>query len=239
MEAIQKRLFELQDEKYKTFQQKLIPTVDPGCVIGVRTPALRALAKELLRDEQLAGCDGGTWDGGLVDAFLAELPHRYFEENQLHAFLISGMKDYDRVMTETKRFLPYVDNWATCDQMSPKVFRKHRLELLAEVRNWIASGETYTVRFGIGMLMQHFLEEDFAPEYPELVSGVRSEEYYVNMMIAWYFATALAKQYEAVLPYLEARRLEKWTHNKTIQKAVESYRITPEQKTYLKSLRWK
>ena len=219
-------LMRLQDEKYRAFQCKLIPTIDPETVIGVRTPALRALAKALAKTED-------------ADAFLRALPHQLFEENQLHAFLLSEMKDFDRCIQEVRRFLPQIDNWATCDQLSPKVFKKHRAELLPHVRAWIDSSETYTIRFGVGMLMQHYLDEDFDPAYPALVAGLRSEEYYVNMMIAWYFATALAKQYDRVLPFLEDRRLGAWTHNKAIQKAVESYRITPEQKEYLKTLRVK
>ena len=223
-EEITKELFQLQDPGYREFQSRLIPTVAPETVIGIRTPALRKYAKDLLKQDRM-------------EEFLQELPHRYFDENQLHAFLLSEMKDYERCIRETNRFLPYVDNWATCDQMSPKVFRKHRKELLEEIRRWLGSEQTYTVRFAVGMLMQHFLDEDYQPCYPELVAGIRSEEYYINMMIAWYFATALAKQYDSVIPFLENRKLEPWTHNRTIQKAVESYRITPEQKAYLKSLR--
>jgi len=225
-EEIRKELFAMQDLKYRDFQVKLIPTVDSETIIGVRTPELRKFAKQMAKREDING-------------FLEELPHRYFDENQLQAFIISEMKDYDRCMEELTRFLPYVDNWATCDQMSPKVFRKHRKELADNIRSWIDVDETYTVRFGVGMLMQHFLDEDFDPAYPEMVAKIRSDEYYVNMMTAWYFATALAKQYEAALPYIEDRRLDVWTHNKAIQKAVESYRITPEQKEYLKSLKIK
>ena len=225
-EEIRKELFLLRDEKYGEFQAKLIPNADPETVIGVRTPALRKYAKELIRIEDVSG-------------FLDALPHEYFDENQLHAFLISEMKDYEHCIREVERFLPYVDNWATCDQMSPKVFKKHRSELLLRIREWIRSDRTYTIRFGVGMLMQHFLDEDFDSAYPEMVAELRSDEYYVNMMIAWYFATALAKQYETVLPYLEEKRLDTWTHNKTIQKAVESYRITAEQKVYLKTLKRK
>ncbi len=221
---IQQELFALQDADYRDFQGKLIPGMPAERMIGVRTPELRRLAK------QLAGQAG-------TEEFLAALPHRYFDEDQLHAFILCEIRDYEQCIGKVERFLPFVDNWATCDQLSPKVFKKHRPELLEHIRAWLSSGRTYTVRFGIGMLMQHFLEEDFDPVYPESVAGIRSEEYYVNMMIAWYFATALAKQYEAVLPYVEQRRLAPWTHNKTIQKAVESYRITPEQKEYLKGLR--
>ena len=223
-EEIREELFRLQDSKYREFQIKLIPTVTPDSVIGVRTPALRKYAKELAKREE-------------IGEFLSNLPHRYFDENQLHAFIISQLKDFGRCMECVRAFLPYVDNWATCDQMSPKVFGKSKGDLLLQIREWIASGDTYTVRFGIGMLMQHFLDEDFDPEYPELVAQIRSEEYYVNMMKAWYFATALAKQYEAVLPFIEGRRLDDWTHRKAIQKSVESYRITQEQKQYLKSLK--
>ena len=222
--TIQETLFSMQDTAYRAFQAKLIPGASPESMIGVRTPALRTYAKELLKN-------------GDVSAFLAELPHRYFDENQLHAFLLSEMKDHARVLTELERFLPYVDNWATCDQLSPKLFKKHTAELLPEIRRWMAAEHTFTVRFGIGMLMQHYLGEHFQPEYPEWVASVRSEAYYINMMRAWYFATALAKQYDAVIPFLEAQRLDVWTHNKTIQKARESYRITPEQKDYLKTLK--
>lgn len=225
-EDIRNELYKLQDIKYRDFQSKLIPNIDPETVIGVRTPILRKLAKDLSKNEDIRD-------------FLKELPHRYFDENQLHAFLISGMKDYDECLKELKCFLPFIDNWATCDQLSPKVFKKHRRELLPEIKKWIKSDETYTVRFGIGMLMEHYLDEDFDVSYPDLVAGIRSEEYYVNMMSAWYFATALAKQYEDILPFIENNRLDIWTHNKTIQKAVESFRITDEQKVYLKSLKVK
>ena len=172
-----------------------------------------------------------------MEEFFNQLPHTWFDENQLHAFLISGMKDYGQCMAETERFLPFVDNWATCDQMSPKVFRKNRPLLQEPIQKWMASEHTYTVRFAIGMLMEHFLDGDFDPAYLKLVSKIRSEEYYVNMMIAWYFATALAKQYEAALPFIEEKRLAPWTHNKAIQKSIESRRIAPEQKAYLKGLK--
>ena len=225
-EEIRETLFQLQDVKYRDFQSKLIPTAEADTVIGVRTPDLRKYAKKLVKREDIEG-------------YLKSLPHRYFDENQLHAFIISEIKDYDHCLEEVERFLPYVDNWATCDQMAPKVFAKRKEDLFERIKVWISSGETYTVRFGIGMLMRHFLDEKFDLAYPEMVAGVRSEEYYVNMMIAWYFATALAKQYDAVLPYLEEKRLDVWTHNKTIQKSVESYRISPEHKKYLKSLKIK
>ena len=224
LDEIKEELFLQQDTVYRDFQAKLIPTIDKETVIGVRTPALRKMAKQLAKRED-------------IGAFLEALPHSYFEENQLHAFIIAERKDFAQCMEELCAFLPYVDNWATCDQMSPKVFKKYRRELLPHIREWLVSDQTYTVRFGVGMLMAHFLDEDFDMAYPEMVSKIRSEEYYVNMMIAWYFATALAKQYEAVLPYIEEKRLETWTHNKAIQKAVESYRITPEQKGYLRGLK--
>ncbi|GFI46295.1 hypothetical protein IMSAGC019_01608 [Lachnospiraceae bacterium] len=223
-DEIKRELFRRRDEKYCSFQSRLIPTIDKNTIIGVRTPELRKMAKEMARREDLG-------------EFLEILPHEYFEENQLHGFLVSGIGDYNRCREETCRFLPYVDNWATCDQMSPKVFKKNRPSLLDDIRRWIACGQTYTVRFSIKMLMEHFLEEDFDTAYLEMASGVRSGEYYINMMTAWYFATALAKQYEKTLPFIEERRLDVWTHNKAIQKSVESRRITPGQKAYLKSLK--
>lgn len=226
MTEIQKRLFELRDEKYRDFQVKLIPSVDPAAVIGVRTPELRRLAKELSKRND-------------IDAFLDALPHEYFDENQLHAFILSGMKDYGRCMAGVCRFLPFVDNWATCDQMSPKVFGKNKEDLFAHIKVWLRSDETYTIRFAVGMLMEHFLGDDYNAAYPEMVAEIRSDEYYVNMMRAWYFATALAKQYDSTVGFIEDRKLDRWTHNKAIQKSVESYRITPEQKTYLKSLKIK
>ena len=220
-----KRLNALQDTKYRDFQSKLIPDTKAE-FIGVRTPELRKLAKELIKE-------------GKTDNFLSALPHKYFDENQLHAFIISGIKDFDMCVKEVERFLPYVDNWATCDQMSPKVFKKEKKALLPYINKWLKSGKTYTVRFGMGMLMQHFLGEDFAVEYAEKVACVKSDEYYIKMMQAWYFATALAKNYDEVLPFIENKTLEKWTHNKTIQKSIESYRITDEQKAYLKTLKIK
>ena len=218
------RLMALRDEKYADFQRKLLPAVPPDRLIGVRTPALRSLARE--------------WAGSPeAEAFLRALPHAFFDENQLHAFLLAREKDFLRCVERVEAFLPFVDNWATCDQLSPAVFRKHRRDLLPYIRRWLASEQPYTVRFAVGMLMEHFLDADFDSQYPEWVAAIQSEEYYVNMMVAWYFATALAKQYDAALPYLLLRRLSPWTHNKTIQKAVESSRITQEQKAYLKTLR--
>ncbi|MCR4831312.1 MAG: DNA alkylation repair protein [Pseudobutyrivibrio sp.] len=223
---IQKELFSLQDVKYRDFQAKLMPTLAPEKMIGVRTPELRKLAKKLAKEPD-------------IDLFLDTLPHDYFDENQLHAFIISEMKDYDKCLERLNEFLPYVDNWATCDQMSPKIFKKHKMELVQQIEEWIESDYTYTVRFAIGMLMEHFLDDEFDIVYTDMVADVHSEEYYINMMIAWYFATALAKQYDVIVPYLLEQRLDTWTHNKAIQKAVESYRITPEQKKYLKTLKIK
>ncbi len=224
MNNIKDELFKLQDKKYGEFQVKLIPTADPNSFIGVRTPDLRNLAKKLVKENKYTD-------------FLKELPHKYFDENQLHAFIISEMKDYDECITYINDFLPYIDNWATCDQMSPKIFKKHKDKLIEQINIWLKSKETYTIRFGIGMLMQYFLDDEFKPSYLKMVSSIKSKEYYVNMMIAWYFATALAKQYEATIPYIENNKLDNWTHNKTIQKAIESYRITQEQKEYLKTLK--
>ena len=223
---IREKLLELQDTGYRDFQSKLIPTVAADTIIGVRTPELKKLAGEYLMNEA-------------IEDFLKELPHDFFEENQLHAFIISRIKDYSRCMELLKAFLPYIDNWATCDQLSPKIFKKHRTELLSEVRQWIKSDRAYTIRFAIGMLMEHFLDEDFEEEYLEIVSAVRSDEYYVKMMVAWYFATALAKQYDSAVKYLEECKLDSWTHNKAIQKSVESRRISEERKEYLKTLKIK
>ena len=225
-EEIINNLNSLSDSKYRDFQIKLIPGKTSDQMIGVRTPDLRSYAKELSKRDDISD-------------FLNNLPHKYFDENQLHAFVISLMKDYDKCMCEVERFLPYVDNWATCDQMSPKIFKKNKEKLLEKIRDWMASDKTYTIRFGIKMLMEHFLDDDFDLQYPDMVASVRSEEYYVNMMIAWYFATALAKQYDSILPYIEEKRLDTWTHNKAIQKSIESYRITDDQKSYLRSLKQK
>ena len=226
MTEIQEKLFALRDEKYRLFQAKLMPTVDAERIIGVRTPELRKLAKELKGTEQAA-------------EFLQSLPHGYYDENNLHGFLLSEIKDYGQCIAALDAFLPLVDNWATCDLMSPKCFKKHKAELIKDIRRWLASGDVYTVRFAMEMLMSHFLDEDFIPETMDWVADIRSQEHYIRMMQAWYFATALAKQYDAALPYIESRRMEPWTHNKAIQKARESYRITDEQKEYLNSLKIK
>ena len=221
---IQKRLFALRDEKYREFQRSLIPGLSKEKIIGIRMPAMRKLAKEFVKEPEAA-------------VFLKQLPHTYYDENILHALLIAEIKDYDACMEAVEAFLPYIDNWAVCDGLSPKAFGKHKAELLEKIRLWIPSEHIYTCRFGIGMLMRWFLDEDFQPGYLELPAAVRSEEYYVNMMTAWFFATALAKQWDATISYLEQNRLDPWTHNKTIQKARESYRITTEQKEYLKRLK--
>ena len=224
VESIRAQLFALQDMKYQAFHSRLMPTVPPETVIGVRVPLLRRLAKQL----------AGTRE---AEVFLHSLPHTYYEENNLHAFLLESIRDYPAALAAVEEFLPYIDNWATCDGFCPKVFARHKAELLGSIRCWLASDRPYTVRYGIGMLMRYYMDEAFRPEYLAWAAGVRSEEYYVNMMRAWYFATALAKQPEAAMPWLTGQRLDVWTHNKTIQKAVESDRITPEQKQALRALR--
>ena len=225
-EEVQRRLFALQDAEYRLFQARLMPTIDVGTIIGVRTPELRKLAKELKGAEHIGD-------------FLAALPHRYYDETNLHGFLISELKDYAAAAAAVDALLPYVDNWATCDLLSPKAFRKNRALLRADVLRWMSSDRPFTVRFGIEMAMSHFLDDGFDPSLAERIAAIRSEEYYVRMMVAWYFATALAKQWDAIIPFVEDRRLDPWTHNKTIQKAIESYRITDEQKAYLRSLKVK
>ena len=214
----------MQDMKYKAFQSRLIPTVDPDTVIGVRIPAMRKLTKEL------SGSEG-------IEEFISELPHKYYEENILHGLIIEKCRDFGRLVQLLDEFLPYVDNWAVCDILSPKLFKKYPEEAINEIRRWIDDDAPYTKRFGIEMLMSFYLDDNFKEEYLELVSTIRSDEYYVNMMIAWFFATALAKQWDAAVKYLEEGRLGRWTHNKTIQKAIESYRITDEQKSYLRTLK--
>ena len=224
MEEIQKHLFELQDMAYRDFHSRLMPDIDKETVIGIRVPVLRKYAKSIAGTE-------------LAEKFIKELPHRYYEENNLHMMLITRIKDYEKCLSEIERFLPYIDNWATCDFPAPKCFENHKEDLLPVIKRWIASSETYTIRYGIGMLMRLYLDEDFDPEYVRIVAEVKSDEYYVNMMIAWYMATALAKQWDAVIPFIEEHRMSDWVHRKTIQKAVESYRITDEQKDYLKGYR--
>ena len=219
---VRNRLYELKDEKYRNFHSALMPTIDKDKIIGVRVPVLRKLSKELMKD--------GT---GLE--FIKILPHKYYEEDNIHAFIIEQIKDFEICLNETERFLPFIDNWATCDMFSPKVFSKHTDVIYRKSIEWINSDKTYTIRYGIGMLMRHFLDQNFNDEILKIVSGIKSEEYYVNMMIAWFFATALAKQYDTAFKYIENQDLSPWVHNKTIQKAIESNRISAETKVYLKT----
>ena len=223
---IQKELFKLKDLKYQKFQAKLIPNINPETIIGVRTPELRRLA-------------GGLFKESDCRDFLDILPHKYYEENNLHGFLIEKIKNYDEMMERLEAFLPYIDNWATCDLIRPKLFKNHLPELFPKIEKWINSAHTYTVRFAVGMLMSFYLDSNFSERYLKMVSKIKSEDYYVNMMIAWYFATALAKQYEFVVKYIEEKTLSRWVHNKTIQKAIESYRISEDKKQYLKTLKIK
>lgn len=223
---IRTELLSMVDSNYAKFNSQLLPTVDSLKVIGVRTPLLRQYAKQLVKS-------------GNVDEFLLDLPHQLFEENQLHAFIISEIKSYDDCLAAVEKFLPFIDNWATCDQLTPRSFARHKQELLPHIYRWLSDSHEYTIRFGIKMLMSHFLDADFNPEYLSKVAAINRSEYYIMMMQAWYFATALAKQYEATLPVLQELRLSIWVHNKTIQKAIESYRITPEQKEFLRTLRRK
>ena len=226
IQKVQQDLFTMQDLKYRDFHAKLMPTVDKDSVIGVRVPMLRAYAKKFGKTEE-------------AKQFLEILPHQYYEENNLHGLLIDQMKDYELCIEELIRFLPYINNWASCDILSVKAVKGHLDSYIKNIYQWLESDYTYTIRFGINMLMRYYLEEEFKIEYPEKVAAISSEEYYVNMARAWYFATALAKKYDQVLPFLEEQKMDVWTHNKTIQKAIESYRITPEQKEYLRTLKIK
>lgn len=223
---IRERLFSLKDEKYRDFSSSLVPTVAKEKVIGVRTPMLRSFAKELLKE-------------GTQQEFMTALPHKYFEEDNLHALLIMGIKDFDSCIALLREFLPFVDNWATCDMLSPKILKKEPERLLEFINELLESDKTYEVRYGIGLLLSFYLDGEFHTSHLEKVAGIRSDEYYINMMIAWYFATALAKQYESTLPFLEKKVLPRWVHNKTIQKARESYRVSEERKEYLKTLKIK
>ncbi len=220
------KLNEAKDEGYLDFQSKLVPEIDKERIIGVRTPDMRRIAKEM----------NGTEEG---EAFLKKLPHSFYEENLVHFFMIALIKDFDRCVKETERFLPYVDCWPVSDQATPKAFSKNHEKLLPYIKKWIASDHVYTVRFGMRMLMNEFLGSDFKPEYPELVAAKRSEEYYLNMMSAWYFATALAKNYDECIGFIEQHKLSTWVHNKAIQKALESYRVSDEHKEYLRTLKIK
>lgn len=226
MTEVQRQLFAIQDLGYKEFHAKLIPTVKPEVVIGVRTPQLRKFAAQFAKQPE-------------AEQFLKELPHTYYEENNLHGFIVERIKDYEKAMEETERFLPYIDNWATCDMFAPKIFLKHREEVYQKALVWLESDKTYTIRYGIGILMSNYLDDWFCPEMAERVAGIQSKEYYVNMMIAWYMATALAKQEETILPYIKENRLDTWVHNKTIQKAIESRRISTELKEELRAMRRK
>lgn len=226
MDDIRRSLFDLAEPGYKDFTKNLIPNLDESLIIGVRVPLIRKLAIRLAKENP-----------ELVEEYLNSLPHKYYEENNLHGFLIELMDDIDLAIRKTDEFLPYVDNWSTCDIFSPKVFKKHNDIIYNKALSWINTEETYTVRYGIGMLMTHFLGENFKPEALDIVSKIRSEEYYINMMIAWYFATALAKNYEETIPYLKNYVLMPWTHNKAIQKAIESRRVPIKLKGDLKKLK--
>lgn len=218
------KLLKLQDIKYKSFQERLIPNIDKNVIIGIKIPVLRKLAKEMIKDESYI-------------KFLDSLPHVYLEENLLHAILVSELKDYDQCIFRLNLFLPYIDNWEVCDIISPKVFKNNNIKLIDEIKKWLNSKDEYIIRFGIEILMMYYLDDNFDISHHDLVSKIRSSYYYVNMMIAWYFATALAKKWDISIKYIEENKLDKWTHNKTIQKAIESYRITKEQKEYLRQLR--
>lgn len=221
---VEEELFKLQDKKYQKLQVNLVPNVDKEKIIGVRVPEIRKLAKKYKNDDS-------------VNEFLKELPHKYYDENLLHGLIISEIKDYDRCIEEVEMFLPYVDNWAVCDTMSPKIFAKNKDKLIIIIKKWIKSSELYTCRFGIRMLMNHFLKDDYKEEYLELPAAIHTDEYYLKMMIAWFYATALAYRWNDTIKYLDERKLDKWTHNKTIQKAIESYRITDSQKDYLRKIK--
>ena len=223
---IENKLLNMKDDKYRDFTSKLIPTVEKSRIIGVRTPDLRKFAKEIFKEKDYKN-------------FLDHLPHKYYEENNLHGFIIENIKDYNLVIYYLEKFFPYIDNWSTCDLISPKIFKKHLPELIFKIKEWINSDQIYSVRFGIEMLMTHYLGDNFLPEYLNLVADIKSDEYYINMMIAWYFATALAKQYDFAIKYIENKKLGKWVHNKSIQKALESRRISINKKEYLKTLKIK
>ena len=226
MTKIQEMLFQNQDLKYKEFHAKLMPTINPKSIIGVRTPVIRTLAKDLFKN-----------NSELVNNFFLELPHKYYEENNLHAFLIEQIKDFSECVLQTQKFLPFIDNWATCDSFKPKTFKKNLPQLLELSKNWIKSRHTYTCRFGMGCFMNYFLDDQFSQAFFDLILSIKNNDYYIKMMKAWYFATALAKQYDSALKILQSNRLDQWTHNKTIQKAIESYRISEEKKEVLRELK--
>ena len=223
---IQKELFSRQDKEYMKFLSKLTPNVSEDTIIGVRIPEIRKLAKKLVKNNE-------------YEDFLKELPHKYYDENLLHGAIISENKDFENCIESLDSFLPFVDNWAVCDTISPKIFKKHKKELIEKIKEWSQSDKTYTCRFGVEMLMTHFLDKDFKKEYLEIVANIHSEEYYVKMVIAWFFATALTKQWDYAVIYLENNKLDVWVHNKTIQKARESLRILEDKKGYLKRLKRK
>jgi 3-methyladenine DNA glycosylase AlkD len=229
IEEIKDYLLKNQDLQYKKFHSSLMPTINSEVVIGIKVPILRNYTKELLKKYTIQS----------FIPFFEDLPHQYYEENNIHAFLIEKINNYDECLFQLEQFLPYIDNWATCDMLNPKVFSKNKDKLLNKIHDWIKSSHTYTIRFGIGMLMRYFLDKDFNSSYLELVYSIKSEEYYVNMMKAWFFATALAKQYDATLPVFQNKKLDIWTHNKAIQKAIESFRVPAEHKQYLKTLKIK
>lgn len=223
---IQTRLFSFEDKKYKDFNKKLIPNIDENTMIGIRTPVLRKFAKEFFNAEPEQ-----------VSEFMKDVPHKYFEENNLHGFFIENIKDFDEAINETEKFLPYIDNWETCDIFSPKIFKKHHDKMYKKILVWIKSKHTYTVRYAIGLLLSNYLDEHFRLEMLELVAKVKSDEYYVKMMIAWYFSFALIKQYDKTLPYIEGKKLDTFTHNKAIQKTIESSRIPKEVKEHLRTMK--
>ena len=229
IEEIKDYLLKNQDLQYKQFHSSLMPTINSEVVIGIKVPILRNYTKELLKKYATQS----------FIPFFKDLPHQYYEENNIHAFLIEKINNYDECLFQLEQFLPYIDNWATCDMLNPKVFSKNKDKLLKKINEWIKTSHTYTIRFGIGMLMRYFLDKDFNSSYLELVYSIKSEEYYVNMMKAWFFATALTKQYDATLPIIQNKKLDTWTHNKAIQKAIESFRVPAEHKQYLKTLKIK
>ncbi|MBQ1998672.1 MAG: DNA alkylation repair protein [Spirochaetales bacterium] len=224
MQEITEQLITMKDEVYKNFHGKLMPTINPDTILGVRVPLLRKFSNQL--NKNLSKEE--------IERFMSELPHRYYEENNIHAFLIEKINDYDECIAALDKFLPYVDNWATCDMMNPKIFKKNTRKLFDKIEEWMSSSHVYTIRFGIGMLMRFYLDDNFSTQYLDMVANIVSDEYYVNMMKAWFFATALAKQYEATLPYIQQNRLDIWSHNKAIQKSIESFRVSKEHKEELR-----
>ena len=227
IQKIKNDLLLMQDKTYKDFHSKLMPTINPNSIIGIRVPVLRDYAKKLFKENSIES----------LNPFLKNLPHEFYEENNIHAFIIEKINNFDECIFYLENFLPCIDNWATCDMLNPKIFKTNYEKLLEKIYQWINSDSVYTVRFAIGMLMRYFLDEKFETKYLDLVVSINSEEYYINMMRAWFFATALAKQYEQTLPYIKNYSLDKWTHNKSIQKAKESFRITKDQKEELKKFR--